>query len=189
MFADSLAPGILLAAPTMADTFFENAVIVLLEANHEGAMGFVVNRPLELTLGDIGAAMELDVHPSYEHDHVYGGGPVTPELGWIIAQRNASTPHDIEVALELESGIILVTAADSLRILLQAPEQQFRLLLGYAGWGQAQLEGELRDGSWVTHPFDPAALFSDASQQLWQKLLDEQGLGEHLLWGKPVSES
>jgi len=189
MLVEPLAPGLLLAAPTMVDTYFEHAVIFLLEANAAGAMGFIVSRPLELTLGEVGLAMDLNVHPSYTQDHVYGGGPVTPELGWIVARRNEHTPADLEVAMEFDGDIVVLTAIDSLRRLLETPEQEFRLVLGYSGWGADQLESELRDGSWVPHTFDPAPLFGDVpEEQLWRELMNEQGLGERLLWGKPVSE-
>lgn len=189
MPVEPLAPGLLLAAPTMVDTFFEHAVILLLEANDAGAMGFIVNRPLELTLGEIGVAMELAVHASYKNAHVYGGGPVTPELGWILARRNEHTPDDLEIAMELADGIILLTAVESLRRLLETPSQEFRLVLGYSGWGEDQLESELREGLWVPHGYESAPLFDEAPLKLWRALMDEQGLGNGLLWGRAVEES
>lgn len=189
MPVEPLAPGLLLAAPTMVDTFFEHAVILLLESGEDGAMGFIVNRPMEMTLGQLGGAMDLRVHESYTHAHVYGGGPVKPELGWILARRNEHTPEGLEIAMELDEDIVLVTAVDSLRRLLETPHQEFRLVLGYSGWGSGQLEDELRDGSWLPHGYAPSALFSDESLELWKELLADQGLGDGLLWGKPVSES
>lgn len=189
MSESRLAPGVLLAAPTLVDTFFEGAVVLLLEANHEGAMGFIVNQPMELTLGEVGRAMDFEVHPSYHADVVYGGGPVTPELGWVIAKRGRSTPLGLEIAMELEPDIMLLTEVDSLRRLLATPDQEFRLILGYAGWGPEQLQAELREGTWVTQDYADDVIFDASPAGLWQRLLHAVGLPEGLLWGKPVRDA
>lgn len=189
MPSDRLALSLLLAAPTLVDTFFEQTVILLAEHNQDGAMGFIVNQPMTLTLGDIGHVMQLDVHPSYQQAFVYGGGPVTPEQGWIIAKRNETTPADLRISAELDDTHILLADLDSLQKLLEVPAQEFRLILGCAGWGPDQLSGELREGVWLTQEFDPSALLAEDSEALWQRLLERQGLGEGLLWGRPIFDA
>lgn len=188
MFADTLAPGMLLAAPTLADTFFEQAVILLLEANDEGAMGFMVNRPIGVTLGDLATSMSFSICEDYRHDRVYIGGPVRPQRGWVFARKNEKTPEDLPVDYELEDDLIVLTEVHALRALLNAPDQEFRLILGYSGWGEEQLQDELRDGSWITHGMDADAVFSHAPAVLWQSLLDAQGLNAEMFWGRPVND-
>lgn len=188
MSVDSLAPGMLLAAPSLADTFFEQAVIMLLEANEDGAMGFMLNRPLEVTLGDLASGMEFPVCADYRDERVYVGGPVTPNRGWVFAQRNDKTPNDLNVSHEFDSGLILLTEVKALRTLLNTTGQQFRLLLGYSGWGEDQLQQEMREGSWITHPLDSTAVFSTEPRALWKGMLDEQGLGDTMAWGRPISD-
>lgn len=188
MFSDALAPGMLLAAPNLADTFFEQAVIMLLEANDEGAMGFMINRPLPITLGELAQGMSLSVCEEYQHAQVYAGGPVTPERGWVFARRNAQTPSNLDVQYAYDDGLIILSDVTSLRTLLQTPGQEFRLILGYSGWGAEQLQNELRDGSWIPHPWETNGLFDDASDTLWQAMIDAQGFDAQMFWGRPISD-
>lgn len=188
MFAETLAPGILLAAPTLADTFFEQSVIVLLEANDEGAMGFMVNRPIAVTLGDLATSMSFPICDDYRHDRVFVGGPVRPQRGWVFARRNERTPDNLNIDFDLGDDLIILTEVDALRALLNTPDQEFRLMLGYSGWGEEQLQEELRDGSWITHTMDADAVFSHEPAALWQVLLDTQGFDAQMFWGRPISE-
>lgn len=188
MFAETLAPGILLAAPSLADTFFEQSVILLLEANPDGAMGFMVNRPIGVTLGDLATSMSFPIDSDYRHEPVFVGGPVRPQRGWVFARRNDQTPEDLNIDHDLGDDLIILTEVDALRALLNTPEQEFRLMLGYSGWGEAQLQEELRDGSWITHDMDANAVFSHEPATLWQELLDTQGLSAQMFWGRPISD-
>lgn len=188
MFSDALAPGVLLAAPNLADTFFEQAVILLLEANDDGAMGFMINRPLEITLGALAQTMALSVCEDYQHDRVYVGGPVTPQRGWVFARRNDQTPDGLEVQYEYDDGLMILSDLRSLRTILQTPGQEFRLVLGYSGWGADQLQSELREGSWIPHAWDSEGLFSASPNALWQEMLDAQGLNAQMFWGRPIQD-
>lgn len=188
MAVGSLAPGMLLAAPTLVDTFFEQAVVLLLEANDDGAMGFMLNRTLGITLGELAGGMDFPVCEDYLDKQVFVGGPVTPERGWIFAKRNENTPEDLHIDHELGDGLMLLTEVEALRILLNTPNQTFRLMLGYSGWGETQLQDEMREGSWITHAMDADAVFSSEPDALWQTMLDAQGLGANMVWGRPIRD-
>lgn len=179
-----LAPGFLIAAPSMNDQSFDDSVVLLVESNEAGAMGFVINRTLDITIGELAEELKIDVDPTHAAFPVYGGGPVHPERGWVLARRLETTPPDLEVALELPNSVVVITAIDALKALLATPNQCFRLMLGYAGWGPAQLEGELKQGAWLPLGFRSQLLFETEPDAAFKDALEALGLGPSFLWGK-----
>lgn len=168
----------------MKDESFDDSVVLLIEANEAGAMGFVINRRLDILLGELAEELNIDVDPSHVGLPVYGGGPVRPERGWVLARRLATTPTDLEIALDLPDSVVVITAIDSLKRLLETPDQCFRLMLGYAGWGPDQLEGEMRNGAWLPLGFQTPLLFDTETTSMFSEALEALGLGRSFLWGK-----
>lgn len=175
----SLAPGLLVAAPSMNDSRFEKCVILLAEASEDGALGFVINRSTPYTFGDLASDIGFDMAPEIVPESVHYGGPVSPERGWILFREprvdggtasNESVLHvtsEIHLAATLEVLGEFVTAKNS---------SPFKLLLGYAGWGPNQLEDEIREGAWIPVDLDDQLLFDVPNDQLWQVALSTVGL-------------
>lgn len=146
----SLARHLLCAVPQLQDPNFKRSVVLMLEHNSEGALGLVINNPLPNTIAEVsdGLGFQWVGDPS---ESVRLGGPVEPMRGWIL--------HDLEgwddQALEVLPGLSVTTSLDPVD---QGAEvggdegDHFMFLLGYAGWGPAQLEGEIAAGSWVAVP-------------------------------------
>lgn len=175
---DSLAPGLLVAAPTMQDPTFSEAVILLAESSDEGAVGFVLNRPSPFVMKDLAEDLSLRLQVHQEGQPVFRGGPVSPERGWVLFRGdNAAASSEDEHVFAVAGEIRLAATLEVLGKFLQPEtEYPFRLLLGYAGWGPGQLEGEIQRGDWIPMEVDDALVFSADTEALWRQALDRLGL-------------
>ena len=174
--ADSLAPGLLIAVPHLLDPNFHRSVVLLIEHGEQGALGVVVNRPSKLKVGEV--LEKLGV--GYEGDpeaRVLVGGPVQPESGMVIhAEGNA--PGD---SRPVTDSIFVGSSLAALGRLFNRQGTRALFLLGHAGWGAGQLEGEIEAGAWIPAPADEALIFGADRPGLWDRALREQGIDPRLL--------
>ncbi len=182
--AQSLAPGFLLASPPLGDPNFDRTVVLLAIHGESGALGFVVNRPAPLSLG------ELLGHAGYKKDGqisddsaVFLGGPVQPSSGWILG---LDLPADDSSELISVGQRVRITSSrsafDALARDVEArakgavdPLRRF-VMLGYSGWAPGQLEAEIGSGSWLPVPMDEGILFDTAVPERWEKAYGLLGL-------------
>jgi putative transcriptional regulator len=175
--SETLAPGLLIAAPTMIDPRFEKSVILLAEANEDGALGFVINRRTPFTFSDISDELPFELAESARHEVVHYGGPVSPERGWVLYRGKPEPDDDPESVLQVDEDIRLAATLDVLaRFVTHETQEPFKLLLGYAGWAPSQLETELKEGSWLPLDLDAAFVFETPTEQLWEQALKQLGL-------------
>ena len=176
----SLKNHLLIAMPSLHDGLFDRSVIVVCEHNAEGAMGVVINRILDINMAD--ALKAIDIRPSEEmiHRPVYWGGPVSPQHGFILHQP----PGDWESSLLVSDTLALTSSPDILAAIAEhrGPEQ-YLLTLGYAGWGEGQLEKEISENSWLHGPVDPRVLFQLPAGERWQEAARVLGIDMRLLSG------
>lgn len=173
----TLAPGLLIAAPTMNDSRFTRSVILLAEAGEEGALGFVLNRSTPYTFGDLASDIGFDLAPEIVHNDVHYGGPVSPERGWILFRDLEESEDERENVLHVTSEIRLAATLEVLGEFVTAKNPSpFKLLLGYAGWDARQLEDEIREGSWIPADIDPQLLFDVPNERVWEVALASLGL-------------
>lgn len=171
----SLAPGFLVASPPLGDPNFDRTVVVLAIHNAEGALGFVVNRAAPVNVG------ELLSHAGYEGDHddatpVWIGGPVQPQSGWVLADDPSLEGEGvIEVGPRLRVSSSR-EAFDALAEPPSGPAPRRLVLLGYSGWGPAQLESEIARGAWLPVPLDAGVLFDCAAEERWERAYALLGL-------------
>ena len=175
---DSLAPGLLVAAPSMQDPDFAEAVILLAESSEDGAVGFVLNRPSPFSMKDLAEDLSLQLQLHHEGQPVYRGGPVSPERGWVLFRGDSQDAFaEQEHVFSVEGEIRIAATLEVLgRFLQPETEQPFRLLLGYAGWGPGQLEGEIHRGDWIPMEVDDSLVFDADTSALWRKALERLGL-------------
>ena len=185
----SLAPGLLLSMPQLADPNFARAVVLMLEHNEEGSFGLIVNHESELPvsqlLGGIDATWTGDPDAV-----VWAGGPVMPGSGWVLhtgSDELGPVSHTLGGALD-ESGTLRVseelfmsTSEGNLKILAQHPPKRTRFLLGYSGWGGGQLAAEMAAGSWLHCDIDLDILFDSPSDEMWYDCLQSMGLSPESL--------
>jgi putative transcriptional regulator len=168
-------PGtLLIASETMADPRFSHAVILILSHDADGAFGVVINRPLEeKPIADILAAADDGKGGKAGAGitgtiRVFAGGPVQPELGFVIHSPN----YKGEGTLTVPNIVAMTPTTDVLRdIGHQKGPAKYFFALGYAGWGAGQLEDEIQHHDWFSTPGDPKLIFDDDRGELWQRAL------------------
>lgn len=157
---DSLAGQLLLAHPALRDPNFKRTVILLSAHNGDGAMGVVLNRPLDKQLGELNAAFALGPLAGVP---VYAGGPVEPEQLVIVSWQWLKA----DSAFQLHFGIEPDKAAE----LVGSPGVTLRAFLGYAGWSKGQLENELRHDTWLVTAVEGEMLEETDGVGLWRQIL------------------
>ncbi len=155
--SNSLRGHLLVAMPGLADPNFSHSVIYVCEHSSEGAMGLVINQPLELPLSRVFAQMDLACPDELGEQPLLLGGPVEQQRGFIL---HCSTEQQWQSTVPVTQQISLTASRDIIEALAsnQGPENSL-MVLGYAGWGPGQLEHELQENAWLTIPAEPAFLF------------------------------
>lgn len=148
----------LISMPHMDDQNFDHTVTYICDHNENGAMGIVVNRPMEMALTELFEHLELANAEHFSATPVYAGGPVQNDRGFIlhspVAQQFASSLH-------INSDLTLTTSVDVLHTIAEGNgPDNYLVALGYAGWGSGQLEQELSDNVWLSCPADSDILFA-----------------------------
>ncbi len=167
----ALAPGFLISMPQMNDRHFERSVVLMLEHSEAGAMGLVINRPGDLTFRQIAEDQDLKVASHRERTKVLNGGPVEPYRGFVLHRCNA-----VAEKTEVLAGLYLSQSSESLQHLLLDDDQNFRLILGYAGWGPGQLEQEINAGGWLFSEANTAAVFEPDEEKAWNDAIRSMGV-------------
>ncbi|MGB0721543.1 MAG: YqgE/AlgH family protein [Gammaproteobacteria bacterium] len=179
MDAAFLTNQFLIAMPSLADPNFARTVTYICEHNESGAMGIVVNRPVDLSLGDLLGDLDIAIStPNTANQAVFLGGPVQTERGFVLHSPLGSW----QSTLPITDGIGLSISRDVLDAMAQGhgPERSL-IALGYAGWGPGQLEAEIRDNAWLNGPADPDVLFNLPAEQRWEAAAAALGVDLSLL--------
>lgn len=153
----NLTDNFLIAMPAMQDPYFANALVYICEHNADGALGIIVNRPLDLDLAGLFEKIEITLEAAaLAHLPVYFGGPVQLDRGFVL-HRPAG---DWQSSLKVNAEVALTSSRDVLAAVGSLGQPNHLLVtLGYAGWGAGQLEDELAQNAWLTVPASPEILF------------------------------
>jgi putative transcriptional regulator len=163
--ATHLTRQVLIALPALSDPNFSRSVALICQYDDNGAMGVMINRASEYTLGEVLGQMGIETEDSALREQlVLSGGPVHPERGFVV---HDGQPWDSSLALG--EGLYLTTSRDVLEAMARGEGPTHALVaLGCAGWGAGQLELEIGENSWLTAPADPELLFDLPLEQRWQ---------------------
>lgn len=178
----SLAGHLLVAMPALADPNFHRTVSLVCEHNSHGALGVVINRPLDMTLDEVLEQFGLDTADAViAGAPVYQGGPVQTERGFVVHDG----PRDFEGTLRIQPGLAITTSRDILEAMAAGSGPAHTLVaLGYAGWSAGQLEQELAENAWLSVPAAPEVLFRTPVQRRWEAAAALLGVDVHLLSGQ-----
>lgn len=162
---ESLTGQFLIAMPAMADPHFEQTVSFICQHNENGALGIVINRTMDLTMGDVLGQMDIPADKCFRlKQSVHYGGPVQTERGFILHDQ----PTAFESTLTIDGRIGLTTSRDILEAIARNEGPGRALIaLGYAGWGSGQLEREITQNAWLSGPADVDLMFSTPVEQRW----------------------
>ena len=176
--SDLVTPVLLMAMPQVLDPFFHRSVVLLLHHEDEGSFGFIVNRPTGIKVSEILKGMDVGWQGQREAV-AYFGGPVQPQLGTVLfapVLTDGDTGFEEDTATEVFPGIALTQHVGDLSRLAEDPPQRFRLLLGYAGWGEGQLMEEILRNDWLTAPVSSDLIFAPDPEQVWAETLRSVGI-------------
>ena len=155
--------------PAMQDPRFSQSVIFICAHTGEGAMGIVVNRPLQkLKLPDLLHQLGIEAVPEAKPIRLCAGGPVENNRGFVLH----SSDWTAEDSLEVDERYVLTASLDILRAIAEGngPARGF-LAMGYASWGPGQLDEEILQNAWLTVPADEAIVFDTDDSSKWTRAL------------------
>jgi len=157
----------LIAMPNLMDPNFFHSVTYICEHNERGAMGIVINQPVDLTVGDLVNQIGMQSKENaLLHQPVYRGGPVETERGFVLHQPLGKW----ESSLPIADGIGVSTSNDIIRAIAQGNgPRQCLIALGSAGWGAGQLEREIAENAWLSGPADTQIIFDIDAELRWEK--------------------
>ncbi len=178
---ESLKNQLLIAMPSIQDGIFANSVTYICEHNEHGAMGIVINHPLDLMLDEILDHFELCDQQHPHREHILAGGPVHMDRGFVL---HSKTMQHWDSTLEISEQISLTTSQDILSAIAhnQGPQDSL-IALGYAGWGAGQLEYELADNAWLTAPANSDIIFKTHAPELAKVAAAQLGIDLSLMTG------
>jgi len=156
---------LLVASPSITDPRFYQAVILMVRHDQRGALGIALNRPMEerslAALLEATGEKDASVTGSVR---VFAGGPVQPELGFVMHSPDYMGPQTLAV----DGRVSVTMSLDILRDIATGKGPQKSLItFGYAGWAPGQLEGEIARRSWTTVPADSKLIFDEDRSKLW----------------------
>ncbi len=169
----------LLAMPGMQDERFQKTVIYMCAHGPEGAMGLVVNKPLEsISFPDLLEQLDITMPPSGEGIEVLFGGPVETGRGFVL--HSPDYIHD--ATMVVDEDVALTATIDILRAIAEGdgPAQSL-LALGYAGWGPGQLDDEIKANGWLSLDSDPTLLFETDVDDKWTAAMRKLGIDPLML--------
>ena len=161
----SLQNYFLVAMPSLNDSVFERSIIYICEHNEKGAMGIMLNVPLDLDVCQLLTQMKMEnASFSLSGKSVFSGGPVSTDRGFVL-----HTPmNGFHASLSLTDELMMTTSLDILSTLgTSAEPKQYMIALGYAGWEKGQLEEEIRENTWLTVPASPDIIFDIPYEDRW----------------------
>jgi putative transcriptional regulator len=167
----SLQGHFLVASPHLMDPNFARTVVLLIQHDRDGAMGVVLNRPIEKTIQQLWK--EVHEGPCDNLRHLNLGGPVS---GPLLALHTDSALGELEVI----PGVFFSADKEHLERLVEQDVPQMKMFIGHSGWGGGQLENELKQGAWLTVPANLDEVFQD-DQELWRCVT--QKIGKEMLVG------
>lgn len=173
----------LISMPGMGDPRFQNAVVLLTAHSGDGAMGLIVNKPIpQLRLFDLTEQMSLATTRRGRNLPVCFGGPVERERGFILHSADVMPAAG---AMAVLPGVVMSATQDVLHALADGRGPQSALvMLGYAGWGPGQLEGEIAANVWLTAQATPGLILSQDFDHKWQDSLATLGISPLTLSGE-----
>lgn len=166
---------LLISMPGMGDQRFEHSVVFLCAHSDDGAMGLIINKPAkDVVLGDVLGQLDINVTEGVKQSKVHIGGPVETARGFVLHSRDYQS--DLQT-LNVDDDFAMTGTLDVLEEIGSAKgPQRSQLMLGYAGWGAGQLEGEIRHNGWLVCDATPELVFEVADDQKWSKALDSIGV-------------
>ena len=172
----------LIAMPGMGDDTFSGAVVYLCEHNENGALGLVINKPIDIKLKNLFQKVDLSLDSQeLAEQPVFYGGPVQTERGFVLHEKLGDEPV-YSSTLSIPGGLEMTTSKDVLEALSQgAGPRRLLVTLGYSGWAAGQLEDELGRNGWLTVDAVPEIIFDTPVAERYDRAVSLLGFDPRML--------
>lgn len=176
----------LVAMPGMADETFDRSVVYLCEHTEKGALGLVINKPIDIRLKNLFEKIELHLdRQELAEQPVYFGGPVQTERGFVLHEKSGDGDSPYNSTLAVPGGLHMTTSKDVLEAMADgAGPRRVLVTLGFSGWGAGQLEDEIGRNGWLTVEADPAVIFDTPIERRYERALGLLGVDPRMLSGE-----
>jgi len=176
----------LIAMPGMGDGAFAGSVVYLCEHTEKGAVGLVINKPIDIKLKNLFEKVELSLdREDLAEAPVYFGGPVQTERGFVLHERldgGEGEGGHYNSSLQIPGGLEMTTSKDVLEALSNgAGPKKILVTLGYSGWGAGQLEDEMSRNGWINVSAEPGIIFDTPVEQRYDRALLLLGISSGML--------
>jgi putative transcriptional regulator len=173
----------LIAMPGMADETFAGAVVYLCEHTDKGALGLVINKPIDIKLKNLFEKVELKLdREDLAEAPVYFGGPVQTERGFVLHEGQVGEGPHYNSTLAIPGGLEMTTSKDVLEALSRGDgPRRVLVTLGYAGWSAGQLEDEMSRNGWINVGAAPEIIFDTPVEQRYERALSLLGIDPRML--------
>ena len=175
----------LIAMPGMGDETFRGSVVYLCEHTDKGALGLVINKPIDIKLSNLFEKVELRLdRPDLADAPVYFGGPVQTERGFVLHEPTDSEGAGVHYnsTMQIPGGLEMTTSKDVLEAMAHgAGPKKVLVTLGYSGWAAGQLEDEIRRNGWLTVDADASIIFDTPVNQRYDRALSLLGIDPRML--------
>lgn len=173
----------LIAMPGMTDGNFAGAVVYLCEHTERGALGLIINRPIEIDIKQLFEKVDLVLdRDDLLATPVYLGGPVQTERGFVLHEQLDDEGGHYNSSLKIPGGLEMTTSRDVLEAMANgAGPRKVLITLGYAGWGAGQLEEELARNGWLTVGAERSIIFDTPVEDRYDRALSLLGIDRGFL--------
>jgi putative transcriptional regulator len=173
----------LIAMPGMADENFAGCVVYLCEHTERGALGLVINKPIDIKLRKLFEKVELALdREELAEQPVYFGGPVQTERGFVLHEKGGEGAVNYNSTLSVPGGLEMTTSKDVLEAMAGGSgPPKVLVTLGYSGWQAGQLEDELGRNGWLTVNADPKIIFDTPIEQRYERAVSLLGFDPAML--------
>ena len=173
----------LIAMPGMADDNFAGSVVYLCEHNERGALGLVINKPIDIKLRNLFEKVELSLdREELAEQPVYFGGPVQTERGFVLHEKQGGEPGPYSSTMSVPGGLEMTTSRDVLEAIANgAGPKRVLVTLGYSGWQAGQLEEEIGRNGWLNVDADPSIIFDTPIANRYERALSLLGFDPRML--------
>lgn len=159
---------LLLDGGALAGSFFHHTVVLICQHDADGAMGLVLNRATDKTVGD---SLVADLPENLKESTLFLGGPVQPTALSFLHTDHYLADANVMPNLSIEHSLdALIELGDSF-----SPVKKIKLFAGYAGWSAGQLESEMKRKAWLTHPASLNLVFDTPPEKIWPSVLQSKG--------------
>ena len=173
----------LIAMPGMADDTFAGSVVYLCEHSERGALGLVINKPIDIKLKNLFEKVELPLdRADLAEQPVFFGGPVQTERGFVLHEKQGFGSSPYTSTMSVPGGLEMTTSKDVLEAMSNgAGPRRVLITLGCSGWSAGQLEDEIGRNGWLTVDADPVVIFDTPIEKRYERAVSLLGFDPRML--------